>query len=31
MLVTIPAAWLDNVSSRYCRDEVMGVRLGEDE
>jgi hypothetical protein len=27
MLVTIPATWLDNAWSRYCRDEVMDVRL----
>jgi hypothetical protein len=31
MLVTIPAAWLDNVWSEYSRDEVMDVKLGEDE
>jgi len=27
MLVTIPATWLDNVWSRYCREEVIDVRL----
>lgn len=27
MLVTIPATWLDNVSSRYCREKIIDVRL----